>query len=80
VNVYLPISLSLFFIGVIICQFGVMPEAIKRLLWFNNPRLRAGLRSTVARLRHHDTADLRCRSDAAGDAVPERVGILSIDQ
>jgi sec-independent protein translocase protein TatC len=35
VNVYLPISLSLFFLGVIICQFGVMPEAIKALLWFN---------------------------------------------
>lgn len=35
VNVYLPISLGLFFVGVIICQFGVMPEAIKALLWFN---------------------------------------------
>jgi sec-independent protein translocase protein TatC len=35
VNVYLPVSLGLFFLGVIICQFGVMPEAIKALLWFN---------------------------------------------
>jgi Tat protein translocase TatC len=35
VNIYLPISLGLFFVGVLMCQFVVIPKAIEALLWFN---------------------------------------------
>ncbi len=35
VNVYLPVSVGLFLIGVVICQLFVMPKAIEALLWFN---------------------------------------------
>jgi sec-independent protein translocase protein TatC len=35
VNYYLPISLSLFLAGVILCQIFVIPKAIEALLWFN---------------------------------------------
>lgn len=35
VHLYLPISVGLFVIGVILCQFMVMPKAVSALLWFN---------------------------------------------
>lgn len=35
VHVYLPISLGLFLIGVLVCEFLVLPRAIEALLWFN---------------------------------------------
>ncbi|MFO0863152.1 MAG: twin-arginine translocase subunit TatC [Gemmataceae bacterium] len=35
VHMYLPISLILFFIGVLVCEFAVLPKAIEALLWFN---------------------------------------------
>jgi sec-independent protein translocase protein TatC len=35
VNIYLPISLVLFIGGVLLCQFAVMPNAVKAMLWFN---------------------------------------------
>lgn len=35
VHVYLPISLGLFLIGVLMCEFLVIPRAIEALLWFN---------------------------------------------
>jgi len=35
VNVYLPISVVLFLVGVVICQLFVIPKAIEALLWFN---------------------------------------------
>jgi Tat protein translocase TatC len=35
VNVYLPFSLILFLIGVLACQFFVIPRAVGALLWFN---------------------------------------------
>jgi sec-independent protein translocase protein TatC len=35
VHMYLPISLFLFFIGVLVCEFAVLPKAIEALLWFN---------------------------------------------
>jgi sec-independent protein translocase protein TatC len=35
VHVYLPVSLSLFLAGVVICQLLVIPKAIEALLWFN---------------------------------------------
>ncbi|HEY7159081.1 MAG TPA: twin-arginine translocase subunit TatC [Gemmataceae bacterium] len=35
VHVYLPISLGLFLIGVLVCEFLVIPRAIEALLWFN---------------------------------------------
>jgi sec-independent protein translocase protein TatC len=35
VHVYLPFSLGLFLAGVFVCQFLVMPEAVKAMLWFN---------------------------------------------
>lgn len=35
VNVYLPFSLVLFLIGVLACQFFVIPKAVGALLWFN---------------------------------------------
>jgi sec-independent protein translocase protein TatC len=35
VHVYLPISLSLFLAGVLMCEFLVIPRAIEALLWFN---------------------------------------------
>jgi sec-independent protein translocase protein TatC len=35
VNVYLPFSVGLFLIGVILCQFLVIPKAVEALLWFN---------------------------------------------
>jgi Tat protein translocase TatC len=45
VNVYLPFSLLLFLLGVLACQFLVIPKAVGALLWFNewldmNPDLR----------------------------------------
>lgn len=45
VHVYLPFSLGLFVGGVLLCQFYVMPAAVRALLWFNelmdiNPDLR----------------------------------------
>ena len=36
VHVYLPASLGLFLLGVFVCQFLVLPGAIKALLGFNN--------------------------------------------
>jgi sec-independent protein translocase protein TatC len=35
VHIYLPFSLGLFLLGVLFCQFIVMPQAIAGLLWFN---------------------------------------------
>src|SRR5262249_3208683 len=35
VRVYLPCSVGLFLVGVIGCQFLVMPKAVEALLWFN---------------------------------------------
>src|SRR5439155_12176307 len=35
VHVYLPFSLGLFLVGVLICEFLVMPKAVEALLWFN---------------------------------------------
>jgi sec-independent protein translocase protein TatC len=35
VNVYLPFSLFLFIAGVLVCQFFVIRNAIKAMLWFN---------------------------------------------
>jgi sec-independent protein translocase protein TatC len=35
VNVYLPFSLGLFLIGVLVCEFLVIPNAVRALLWFN---------------------------------------------
>jgi sec-independent protein translocase protein TatC len=35
VNVFLPVSLSLFLVGVLLCQFVVIPQAVHALLWFN---------------------------------------------
>ncbi|HTU90874.1 MAG TPA: twin-arginine translocase subunit TatC [Gemmataceae bacterium] len=35
VHVYLPVSLGLFLIGVLMCEFLVIPRAIEALLWFN---------------------------------------------
>lgn len=35
VNVYLPFSVVLFISGVLLCQFAVMPNAVRALLWFN---------------------------------------------
>jgi Tat protein translocase TatC len=35
VNVYLPFSLLLFLLGVLACQFFVIPKAVGALLWFN---------------------------------------------
>ncbi len=35
VNIYLPVSLGLFLVGVALCQFVVLPKAIEALLWFN---------------------------------------------
>jgi sec-independent protein translocase protein TatC len=35
VNVYLPISLGLFLVGVFMCQFAIIPRSIEALLWFN---------------------------------------------
>jgi sec-independent protein translocase protein TatC len=36
VNVYLPVSLVLFWIGILLCQFMVIPKALQALLWFNH--------------------------------------------
>jgi len=35
VNLYLPISIVLFLIGIFVCEFLVLPKAIEALLWFN---------------------------------------------
>jgi sec-independent protein translocase protein TatC len=35
VNYWLPVSLGLFFAGVLLCQFGVIPRSVAALLWFN---------------------------------------------
>lgn len=35
VNVYLPFSLGLFLVGVLVCEFLVIPNAVRALLWFN---------------------------------------------
>ena len=35
VHVYLPVSLCLFLVGVIVCEWLVIPRAIEALLWFN---------------------------------------------
>ena len=35
VNVFLPVSIGLFLLGVFVCQFLVMPKAVEALLWFN---------------------------------------------
>ncbi|MFO0878880.1 MAG: twin-arginine translocase subunit TatC [Gemmataceae bacterium] len=35
VHFYLPISLLLFFVGVVICEMFVIPKALEALLWFN---------------------------------------------
>ncbi len=34
-HVFLPFSLGLFLVGVLVCQFLVLPKAIEALLWFN---------------------------------------------
>jgi sec-independent protein translocase protein TatC len=36
VHSYLPLSLGLFVVGVVFCQFVVMPKAVAALLWFND--------------------------------------------
>ncbi|MCC6417056.1 MAG: twin-arginine translocase subunit TatC [Gemmataceae bacterium] len=35
INVFLPFSLGLFLVGVLVCEFLVMPRAVEALLWFN---------------------------------------------
>jgi sec-independent protein translocase protein TatC len=35
VHLYLPISVGLFILGVVLCQFMVMPRTVGALLWFN---------------------------------------------
>jgi sec-independent protein translocase protein TatC len=35
VNVFLPISITLFLGGVLVCEFLVIPKAVEALLWFN---------------------------------------------
>jgi sec-independent protein translocase protein TatC len=35
VNYYLPVSIVLFLIGAVLCQFFVLPKALEALLWFN---------------------------------------------
>jgi sec-independent protein translocase protein TatC len=35
VHIYLPFSLGLFLVGVLVCEFLVMPRAVQALLWFN---------------------------------------------
>jgi sec-independent protein translocase protein TatC len=35
VNTFLPISIGLFLIGVVMCEFLVIPRAVNALLWFN---------------------------------------------
>ena len=35
VHVYLPVSLFLFLVGVVVCEWLVIPRAIEALLWFN---------------------------------------------
>jgi len=35
VHVYMPISIFLFLVGVLMCQFAVIPQSIEALLWFN---------------------------------------------
>jgi sec-independent protein translocase protein TatC len=35
INVFLPFSLGLFLLGVLVCEFLVMPKAVEALLWFN---------------------------------------------
>jgi sec-independent protein translocase protein TatC len=35
VNIFLPVSIVLFLIGVLVCQFLVIPKAVEALLWFN---------------------------------------------
>lgn len=35
VHYYLPFSLGLFIVGVLVCEFLVMPKAVEALLWFN---------------------------------------------
>lgn len=36
VNYYLPLSVILFLVGVLVCQFIVLPRAVSALLWFNS--------------------------------------------
>lgn len=35
VNVYMPFSITLFILGVLLCEFFVIPKAVEALLWFN---------------------------------------------
>jgi sec-independent protein translocase protein TatC len=35
VNLYLPFSILLFLVGVVVCEWLVIPKAIEALLWFN---------------------------------------------
>jgi len=35
VNLFLPVSIGLFLVGVVVCQFFVIPKAIASLMWFN---------------------------------------------
>jgi sec-independent protein translocase protein TatC len=35
VNVYLPFSIGLFIVGVLLCEFFAMGQAVKAMLWFN---------------------------------------------
>src|SRR5262249_11954006 len=35
VNVYMPVSIVLFILGGLLCQFFVIPRAVEALLWFN---------------------------------------------
>ena len=45
VNVYMPFSIGLFLLGVAVCEWPALPNAIRGLLWFNewfevNPEIR----------------------------------------
>src|SRR5262249_3297276 len=35
VNLYLPCSIGLFIVGVVVCEWVVIPKAVEALLWFN---------------------------------------------
>jgi sec-independent protein translocase protein TatC len=35
VHVYLPVSVFLFIVGAVLCQFTIIPQALRALLWFN---------------------------------------------
>jgi sec-independent protein translocase protein TatC len=35
VNLYMPVSVALFLVGVVLCELVVIPKAVEALLWFN---------------------------------------------